>query len=115
MINWIQKTFNTDKWWGKTIVTVLTYVIYWCVFYGSWLIMPKYWFDKNSDFSGILFLIYLFILVPIISFLIPKFFRKTFKINKIFLYIFHVFMILLSIALFLFLGIIIAFSHFQIG
>jgi len=48
MINWIQKTFHTDKWWRKTVFIFLTYVLYWCIFYGSWFVMPSEWFNQNS-------------------------------------------------------------------
>ena len=100
MINWIQKTFHTDKWWRKTVFIFLTYVLYWCIFYGSWFVMPSEWFNQNSDLSGIIFLIYLCILVPITSFFIPYLFKKTFEVNKVFLYILHIVVIIFSAALF---------------
>lgn len=115
MINLIQKIFRTEKWWGKTIFMFLIYIFFWFTFYGSWFLMPSKWFNNNTDISGRLFLIFLFIIVPIISFFIPYFFRRIFKINKIFLYILHVFLILLSIWVFIQIGISIALKNFQIG
>ena len=79
MIQKLQKFFHTDKWWGKTIFIVLTYVFYWCIFYGSTLLIP--YSSYNTDFDTILPFIYIFILVPIISFFIPFLIRKI--INQI--------------------------------
>ncbi len=115
MIQKLQKTFHTDKWWGKTIFIILTYVLYWCIFYGSWFLIPYDSFNKNTDISGILFLIYSFIIIPILSFFIPYFIKKILNINKIFLYILHIFLILLSVWFFIHVSLIIAFKHFSIG
>lgn len=114
-INWIRNFFNTDKWWGKTIFILVLYFLYWFIFYGSWVLMPNEWFEKNTDLSGILFLIYIFLIVPSISFFIPPFIKKIFSINKIVLYLIHIFFVLLSIAIFLFIAIISAVSNIQIG
>ena len=119
MIQKLQKFFHTDKWWGKTIFIVLTYILYWCIFYGSWFLMPDEWFlehnHRTHQFFIFLFIFFLFVLLPILSFFIPSFIKKTFKINKIFLYILHVFLIIISIALFLIFTIFSAFSNMQIG
>ena len=111
----IRNFFHTDTWWGKTIFIVLIYSLYWCVFYGSWLIVPREYFDKNTGLSGILFLILNVIIVPAISFFIPHFIKKLFQINKFFLYILHIFLILFALGLFLYIGIFIALSNIQIG
>jgi hypothetical protein len=81
----IRNIFHTDKWWGKTIFVVLIYALYWCVFYGSWLLIPDQHPDNNTEIGGILFLVYLFVITPLISFLIPHYIKKLFQINKYFL------------------------------
>ena len=115
MINWIQKNFHADKWWGKIIFTVLIYVLYWCIFYGSWFLLPdEFFLSKNSissDFYGYLIAIFLFLFIPILSFFIPYLIKKTFKINKIFLYILHIVLIIFSILLFLHIALTISISH----
>ena len=115
MMLWIQKTFHTDKWWGKTIFIVLIYPIFWCIFYGSWFLLPdEFFLSKNSvssDYYGYLVAIFLFILVPILSFFIPYIIKKTFKINKVFLYIFHIITIVFSILLFFHIALTISISH----
>lgn len=113
MINWIQNTFHTDKWWGKTIFVALIYIIYWWIFYGIWFLIPERFFDHNSNLSGLLFLIYLCVLVPIVSFFIPHFIKKVFSTRHF--YLLHILLIILGLVLFLALAAISAFSHLQIG
>ena len=113
MMLWIQKTFHTDKWWGKTIFIILTYVLYWCTFYASLLFLPNS--DYNTEVDTILPFVFVLVFVPILSFFIPYFLKKIFNINKVLLYFLHIFFILLSIILFLFISIGAAVSHIQIG
>ena len=74
----IQKIFHTDKWWGRTIFITLTYTVFWCVFYGVWLVIPQRWYDsaENPALEWV-FIFYLFIFVPWFSFKIPRFFMKN--------------------------------------
>lgn len=114
----LRNFFHIDKWWGKTIFVVLTYVVFWCVFYGSAFLMPDTWFSEASNYSPLYFLlfkIYVFLVVPLISFVIPKLIRKLFKINSIFLYSLHIFLLILCVVAFLFKLFLEAFSNWQIG
>ncbi len=113
MINWIQKTFHIDKWWGKTIFIILVYILYWCIFYGSTLLIDNS--NTNTDFNTILPFLYIFIIVPIISFLVPFLILKIFKINKFFLYILHVILITCMAISFFILVVFLALHNFQIG
>ena len=113
LISWIQNFFHTDKWWGKTIFVILTYVLYWCVFYGSLLFIPNS--DYNTELNTSLPFIFVLIIVPVISFFVPKFIKKVFYINKTFLYSLHLFFVLLSIIIFFIVAITSAFSHIQMG
>lgn len=98
------------------IFIVLIYTLYWCVFYGVWFLIPyDFFYKRNIEINEIVFLGFFCVLIPVLSFFIPHLIKKTFSINKIFLYIMHVFLILLSIALFLHIGLTIAFKHFPIG
>jgi len=110
-----QKFFHTDKLWGKVIFTSLIYVIFWFVFYGSWLFIPSRFFNRNNNLTGILFLLYIFIIIPFLSFYIPKFIKKMFQMNTKLLYVIHIFLLILSLAVFLIIGILSALSHFSIG
>lgn len=115
MIESLRKFFHTDKLIGKIIFVLFTYIILWCIFYGSWLIMPEYWFDEAEESTGKLFLILLYIIIPFFSFKIPKFIKKVVIISNTFLYTLHVFLLILFLALFSYLGILQALSNFQIG
>lgn len=107
----IRNFFHTDKWWGKTIFIALVYVIYWCLFYGSWLLIPNQHPDNNTDFGSNLFIIYLLIIVPLISFFIPYYIKKVFTMNTVLLYCLHIILIILSAGIFLWIAILSAFSH----
>ena len=115
----VSKFFHTDKWWGKTIFIIVVYKLFWWIFYGSWLLMPRAWFleynNSNQNILGWLLFSFLFILVPILSFFIPKFIQKVFIINKTFLYCLHIFLLILSIVSFFTWGAWLALSHIQIG
>ena len=116
MISFIQKFFHTDKWWGKTIFFISIYILYWCVFYGSWFLIPyDYFYNRNIEINQLVFLFFFCAFSPLISFFIPFLIKKLFSINKFLLYFLHIILILISLALFLHIGLIIAFSHFQIG
>ncbi len=115
MISRLQKTFHTETWWGKTLFIACVYVLYWLVFYGSWFLIPSSYFDRNSDLSGLMFIIYIIIFVPLISFSIPYVIRKVFSINAIFTYVLHLILIILSVYLFIKIGLSIAFSNWIIG
>ena len=108
----IRNFFHTETWWGKTIFIILVYVFYWFLFYGFWFIIPPEYFDHNTDISGILFLAFNFIIIPVISFFIPYFLIRLFTIDKTFLYVLHVFLVLLSLGIFSTLAVISAFSNF---
>lgn len=119
MIEKIQKTFHTDKWWGKTIFIILIYPIFWCIFYGSWFLLPDELFLERNSSSyqslRIFVLLLIFILIPILSFFIPYIIKKTFKINKVFLYILHIVLVIFSVGLFVILSLVSALHNFQIG
>ena len=71
----LRNFFHTDKWWGKTIFVILTYVVFWCVFYGSWLVIPyDSTVESNDDF------IYIFLKVNLAMVLLKKahFFERAF-------------------------------------
>lgn len=115
MIQKIQNLFHTDKLWGRIIFITLIYILYWVTFYGSWFLIPRELFGYNTNLSGILFILYIFIVVPLISVFIPYFIKKIFYISKSLLYFLHIFLIILSIILFMTIGILISLSHFSIG
>ena len=80
MIEKLQKIFHTDKWWGKSIFIIVFYFVFWCIFYGSLVLINNSWqqadFDIYGDFMSIS-LFFLFILVPISTlFIFPKIFKK---------------------------------------
>lgn len=111
----INRIFHTDNWPGKTIFIVLLYGVFWLIFYGCWFLIPQRYFNSNNDLTYFLFLLYIFIIVPFLSFYIPPYILKTFEINKKLLYFIHIFLVIVFLILFLGLSIISALSHFSIG
>ena len=111
----INKIFHTNNWAGKMIFIVLVYIVFWLIFYGCWFLVPQRYFNSNNDLISFLFLFFVFILVPLLSFYIPHLIKKLFLINKIILYSIHVFLMIISLILFVGLSIISALSHFSIG
>lgn len=110
----IQKFFNTDKWWGKTIFIFLVYLLFWCIFYGVWLLIEssfgeyEYYIYRTPLFIGSIFL---FIILPIITFFIfPKFLKKITNIKHP--YFINSIAIFLSLFIFIFFEILIAIKHF---
>ena len=95
MIHWIQKTFHTDKWWGKAIFMLLTYAIYWCLFYFSIRFFPDYFFDGKRSYSNLM-AFYAVCLIPGLSLFLIKLYKKVFSIKPIILYISH-FLFILSL------------------
>ena len=89
----LRNFFHTDKWWGKTIFVILTYVVFWCVFYGSWLVIPyDSTVESNDDFIYI-FLVYLFFIIPSASLFVVRFLRKTTFIKKLLIYYIIMYMV----------------------
>ena len=95
----IQNFFQTEKWWGKVIFIIVTYVLYWCIFYWSLFLIPESFFETYK-IPGLVTLFYAIIFIPALSFLIPHFLKKILTINTVLLYVLHTFLVLLSILLF---------------
>ena len=109
MIQKLQKLFHTDKWWGKVLLVVILYLLFWGVFYiGLFQIFGSM---SGTDLGGFLFILYLLIGIPLSSLFIPKIIIKSFKINKTLLYIFHGFIIFSSLLAFLYISLIISARH----
>ena len=108
MVEKLQNLFHTETWWGKTIFIVLIYSIFWCIFYGVSLVIPHSFYQELNNFFGFLFALYWFLIIPYLSFFIPKFLLKLFTINKLTLYFIHYVLLLISITLFIYFGILIS-------
>lgn len=95
----IQKFFCTDKWWGKVLFIIVSYLLFWFMSYGIWMfnIIPD---TLNLLSSDLISFIYFFILIPAISFYFAFLCKKV--VNTIYLYIFNIIYILISLLLFLF-------------
>jgi hypothetical protein len=110
MIQKLQNFFHTDKWWGKCLFISLLYILYWLVFY---VFVPFIvTLIQGFNFGGPVLLILVLGVAPVISFIIPRIITKVFLVNKIFLYIFHILLIIITPAIFFYLIIFIAFRNF---
>lgn len=94
----IQKLFHTDKWWGKVFFIIITYVIFWFLFYGILLLIPEDTFVGYENLSSLL-LIYIFVFVPAISLFLISYVRKVVFIKHH--YLLNTLLITLSLILFL--------------
>ncbi len=103
-MNWIQK-----NWFTKSISVLFFYATFWCVFYGSAFFLPVSFFDNLSTLGNLLFILYFFVILPGISFFIPKYFKKVFSAGS-WVYFLHTVMIISSIVIFIYIGIFRAFS-----
>ncbi|MFN4181276.1 MAG: hypothetical protein ACK4FA_01080 [Candidatus Paceibacteria bacterium] len=76
------------------------YVLFWCIFYGSYILLPDKYSLYVAKQAGVFMSIYIFVLVPLISFLIPRYVVRHTKIKPWFMYSVHVFMIFLLVLAF---------------
>lgn len=117
MINKIKNLFHADKWWGKTIFIVLMYLLFWCLFYGVWLVVTFSLDNYEYDVYRIplsVFSFLLHIVLPIISFFVfPKFLKNNLGIK--YSYLINTIAVFLSILVFIFFEIIIALRVFFNG
>ncbi len=100
---------------GKATYAALLYLAFWCIFYGNIFLIPREYYIENDTGNGVVGLIYIFLIVPLISFFIPRHLHKKFGMNRVLLYAFHVLYLFISIAVFLYFGLRIALSNQQFG
>lgn len=90
---------------------VISYISFWCIFYGIFFVVPEKFFANSSDKTSALYLFYVFILVPGLSFFIPYLVQKKIHVKLFLLYFFHTVVVLLCAALFFVYTILNAFSN----
>ena len=89
------------KTFGKLLLSVFLYVIYWILFY---FIIPFIIIAiQGFNFGGVFLLFFLLILAPVLSFCIPKIIIKTSDVNKCLLYVVHILLIILPLVVYVFL------------
>ena len=113
MIQKLQKFFRTDRILGRMFFIILTYVIFWCVFYGSWLFFSNTWdiadYDIYHNIISIILLL-LYIIIPILSFVFfPRFFKKILIIKNP--YVTNLIFMILSLSVFTYIEILISAKH----
>lgn len=101
MINWMQKTFHTDKKSGKVIFITTVYVLYWLLFYGSFSLIPENYFISSGNFITLFLFFYVFILIPSVSFILANLIKKNFFIKNI--YWINIIFIILSLVIFFYI------------
>ncbi len=65
------------------------YVIFWSIFYGLYIILPKKWMIFIAEKTGVFMSIYIFILVPLLSFLIPRYIIRHMRTRPWVMYLIH--------------------------
>ncbi len=76
------------------------YLLFWCVFYGSYIILPQKFTAYIGKHAGIVMSVYVLLFVPLISLLIPRHIVRYLKAKPWFVYSVHVFVLFLSIVAF---------------
>lgn len=100
----IQKVFHTDKWWGKGILLLSFYFIYFILGYWVWFLISEIeCLDCELFLMDWISPIYFFIFLPILSFIFIFKINKNLnlKINKIILFFINLGALLLNLFLFL--------------
>jgi len=112
MINWIQKTFHTDKWWGKTVFIILTYIVFWFVTYGIWILgfVPDF-LEHDSSIGGWISFIYFFAIIPVLSFLLVFYYKRITGIKLFYLIFLNILFIIVALSTF----VIFLISGFNLG
>ncbi len=99
----LQKIFHTDKKWGKFLLLISFYLLFFIFGYWIWF-LPIFSGLENIDIQilNIILTLYFLFFLPIFSFLIVFKIRNNFcfKINKIFMFIINLIVILLNLFIF---------------
>jgi len=74
----------------RTLGVVGVYVLFWCVFYGSQIILPESWALFIAEKAGIFMSVYIFALVPLISFFIPVYVLRHMRAKPWVVYSIHI-------------------------
>ena len=79
MIQKLQKIFHTDKWWGKILLMISLYLIFFILGYWIWFLLAKCGLiNKNIFIDQFIPSVFFLFIIPVMSFFI------FIKINKIF-------------------------------
>ncbi len=100
----LQNLFHTETWWGKTIFIVLVYSIFWCISYGSILLIPEDTFTNSNSYMPFFLFIYVAVLLPILSLFFTSRIRKSIFIKHY--YLFNTIFIILSLLLFFYIDLL---------
>jgi hypothetical protein len=88
------------SWWGKAALIILIYIIWWLVFYGSFFLFSEGSISTSSELIKSILKIWLFGVVPIVSFILPYKFSKVTTVKSTSLYIMHIIYVIFSLVLF---------------
>lgn len=87
-------------WWKKVLLILGVYIGWWLVFYGGIFLIPEHLVGESSDGLGALFLVFIFFIIPALSFFIPYKLSKIISINSKILYTINI--VYIPIALYIF-------------
>lgn len=76
------KIFHMDNRAGRVLWVVWSYFLFWAVFYGLLIIAPKSWILYGVDRAGMIFPIYLYGVVPILSLFLLRRIRRQVKMKR---------------------------------
>ncbi len=108
MLNYLYIFFKPNTKLGKVSFVLFIYAILWFFWYGFLIFLEIFNFDYSNkpldDFWAVFFHLYIFLIIPLLSFRIPFFLRKIFKWNLILMFFLHlIFFSLFVLILFLYI------------
>ncbi len=96
----------------KIGVFISVYSLFLIIFFAPLILIPDS--VPATNMSGNLFLIYIFIIIPAISLLIPRYLIRKFNFNKYFIWILNIIFVYLFSVLFFLFTIAEAFNNFSV-
>jgi hypothetical protein len=108
MLNYFYNIFKPNTKLGKVSFVLAIYVMFWFFWYGFLIFLEIFNFSSPNksidDFWVVFFHLYVYLIIPLLSFRIPFFLRKIFKWNIIFMFFLHlIFFGLFVLMLFLYI------------
>lgn len=111
-MNYIQKFFHTDRWWGRFLLVFIFYFIFLVLFYGLSLLIV-YFIDMflGEKLAHLLFIIWIALIMPITSFFVPKLIKSFCIINNKIIYTFNTLLVLIMLLVAIYIELTISGFH----
>ncbi|MDQ3076299.1 MAG: hypothetical protein M3Q34_04200 [bacterium] len=103
---------NSADIFRKIVYVMLAYLLFWWIFYGIWFLIPYTWFSYVLVTFKKFTPYYVYGFVPLLSLMIPIYFRRKFQVKKRYLIPVHIVFIVGSVFLFFLFSLMVAYKNF---